>query len=68
MFQVLDSSARTGAESVTLRVSELDAHVERLRQEGVDVPEPVRVEGFANLWFCQFKDPEGNTVGLPEGA
>jgi hypothetical protein len=68
LFQVLDSSESIGKTTVTLRVLNLNAHVERLRREGVTVPAPIKIEGFENLWFCRFQDPEGNNVGLVEGG
>lgn len=67
-FQVLDDPEGAGLGTVSLHVAELTAQVERLRREGMAVPDPVQVEGFDNLRFCPFTDPEGNQVGLLEGA
>lgn len=68
LFQVLDNPDQSGSATVTLRITDLDAHIERLQREGIEVPRPVNVEGFENLRYSQFKDPEGNEVGLLEGA
>lgn len=68
LFQVLDTADGAGTATITLHVSRLTAEVERLRRHGVDVPDPVRIEGFDDLWYCRFSDPEGNEVGLLEGA
>lgn len=67
LLQVLDSAKGAGNAVVTLRTAGLDDHVARLRREGVEIPDPVKVEGFETLRFAQFADPEGNTVGLLEG-
>ncbi|UZD69376.1 VOC family protein [Brucella sp. JSBI001] len=68
LFQVLDNAEESGAATVTLHITDLDAHIARLRREGIDVSDPVYVEGFESLRFSQFEDPEGNKVGLLEGA
>lgn len=68
LFQVLDSPDKAGQAVVTLHVGDLNAHVERLRSAGVDVPDPASVDGFDSLMLCQFADPEGNVVSLLEGA
>ena len=68
LFQVLDSPAGAGGTAVTLHVDHLDPVVKRLRDRGVVVPDPVKVEGFDNLRYCRFADPEGNEVGLLDGA
>lgn len=70
LFQVLDSSDPngTGTTTVTLHVDDLDSGLKRLRDAGVDVPDPQPVEGFATLRYCVFRDPEGNEVGLLDGA
>lgn len=68
LFQVLDDSQQSGTATVTLKVSHLNVQIQRLRDEGVDLPDPVDVEGFENLRYCQFADPEGNVVGLLEGG
>lgn len=67
LFQVLDSPDGHGGTTVTLRVADLDAESRRLESAGIDLPEPVRIEGFDTLRFAQFADPEGNTVGLLDG-
>lgn len=67
LFQVLDSDDGHGGATVTLHVPDLDAEIERLKDLGIEVPEPVKVEGFDTLRFTQFDDPEGNTVGLLDG-
>lgn len=68
LFQVLDSEEDHGRATVTLHVPDLDAQIERLAEEGIKIPEPVKVEGFDNLRFAQIFDPEGNTVGLLDGS
>ena len=68
LFQVLDNPKQAGAATATFHISDLDKQVERLKEAGFDVPEPQHVEGFDNLRYCEFKDPEGNTVGLVEGS
>lgn len=67
LFQVLDNPDAAGRAVVTIRTNELDEHVDRLRGAGVELPDPVNVDGFDTLRFAQFADPEGNTVGLLEG-
>ena len=67
LFQVLDNPKASGKAVVTLRTADLDAHVDRLRLASVTIPDPVEVKGFDTLRFCEFCDPEGNTVGLLEG-
>lgn len=67
LFQVLDSADDVGKAVVTIRTTKLDGHVDRLRSAGVEIPDPVDVDGFDTLRFAQFADPEGNTVGLLEG-
>lgn len=67
LFQVLDNPDGRGGTTVTLRVPELDAEIRRLGSAGIDVPAPVKIEGFDTLRFAQFSDPEGNTVGLLDG-
>ena len=68
LFQVLDNAEERGGATVTMHVPDLDAQIERLAEAGIEVPEPVKVEGFDNLRFAQFHDPEGNTVGLLDGS
>lgn len=68
LFQVLDDAQASGTATVVLHVSELGRHVERLRQRGIAVPDPVKIDGFESLWYCRFHDPEGNEVGLLEGS
>lgn len=67
VFQVLDNSQGVDDTTVTLRVVDLDTEITRLGTVGIEVPEPTKVDGFDTLRFTQFKDPEGNTVGLLEG-
>jgi predicted enzyme related to lactoylglutathione lyase len=67
LFQVLESSDGHGSATVTLHVPDLDTEMDRLANEGIEVPDPVKVEGFESLRFTQFSDPEGNTVGLLDG-
>ena len=67
-FQVLDDAQHSGRTTVTLKVTGLDDHVERLRGFGINIPDPVDVVGFDSLRYCQFNDPEGNEVGLLEGS
>jgi len=66
LFQVLDQP-REARVDVSLRISGLDAEIARLRRAGVDIPDPVKVEGFGTLRLVQFSDPEGNRVNLLEG-
>lgn len=68
LFQVLDSAEEHGGATVTLHVPDLDAQIRRLAKTGIEVPQPVKVEGFGSLRFAQFSDPEGNTVGLLDGS
>lgn len=68
LFQVLDSDDGQGGTTVTLHVPDLDAETERLGRAGIEVPEPVKVEGFDTLRYAEFADPEGNTVGLLDGS
>ncbi len=67
LFQVLDApdGERT---TVSLRIVKLNAEIERLLIAGIEVPEPAKVEGFDNLRWSAFTDPEGNQVNLLEGA
>lgn len=67
LFQVLDNP-KSDTIPVTLRVPDLDKERERLSAQGIDVPDPVKVDGFDTLRFAQFQDPEGNIVGLLDGA
>ena len=67
-FQVLDNSEASGTTTVTLHVADLGDQVNRLRRNGVEVPDPIKVEGFETLRYCHFNDPEGNEVGMLEGA
>lgn len=68
LFQVLDNPLQAGAATASFHIVDLDKHVARLKKVGFDVPQPRRIEGFDTLRYCEFKDPEGNTVGLVEGA
>ncbi len=68
LFQVLDNPEGAGSATVTLRIDDLDRKIEQLRANEIDVPSPAPVQGFDTLRFCRFSDPEGNTVGLLEGA
>jgi predicted enzyme related to lactoylglutathione lyase len=68
LFQVLDNSSERTRVAVSLRVADLDANIERLRAAGVAVGNPQPVEGFATLRFVSVRDPEGNTLGLLDGA
>jgi len=68
LFQVLDSAENHDRARVTLHVSDLDAEIARLKDAGIKVPKPVKVEGFATLRYAEFADPEGNTVGLLDGS
>ena len=68
LFQVLDSAEGRGHATVTMHVADLDAEIARLAKVGIDVPEPVKIEGFDTLRYAEFTDPERNTVGLLDGA
>lgn len=68
LLQVLDSDDDPGSSTVTLHVPDLDDEIGRLREAGIDVPPPIKVEGFETLRYAQFVDPEGNTVGLLDGS
>ncbi|WCR12277.1 hypothetical protein JHW45_08180 [Paracoccus stylophorae] len=68
LFQVLDSAEGQGTTTVTLHVPDLGTEIERLKNAGINVPEPVKVEGFDTLHYAGFADPEGNTVGLLDGS
>lgn len=67
-FQVLDSAEGHGGATVTMHVSGLDTEIARLARAGINVPEPVKIEGFDTLRYADFTDPEGNKVGLLEGT
>jgi predicted enzyme related to lactoylglutathione lyase len=67
LFQVLDSSEGHGGATVTLHVHDLNAEINRLDEAGIEVPQPVKVEGFDTLRYSEFADPEGNTIGLLDG-
>lgn len=67
-FQVLDNPEGAGLAVVSLRITDLDAQVERLRGHGVTIADPVKVEGFETLRYASIRDPEGNEVDLLEGA
>ena len=66
-FQVLDlpQGDRT---AVSLRIAGLDAEIARLREAGVDIPDPQAVGGFDSLRWTTFPDPEGNVVNLLDGS
>lgn len=68
LFQVIDFAGGPDGTVVTLKVDDLDAEVARLRRLGFGVAEPSKVPGFATLRFCSLKDPEGNELGLLDGA
>lgn len=68
LFQVLDSADDAGTATVTLRITDLDAHVARMRLQGMKIPDPSPVPGFGTLRYTRFSDPEGNEVGLLEGS
>ena len=67
LFQVLDSAEGHGGATVTLHIPNLDALIRRLSGAGIDVPGPVDVEGFENLRYSEFSDPDGNKVRIPDG-
>ena len=67
LFQVLDSPEKARV-AVSCRIENLDWEIDRLRQAGVDVPPPVKVDGFDDLRLTTFTDPENNTVNLLEGS
>lgn len=68
LFQVLDNGEQVGKATATFHITDLDHQVARLKDAGVDVPDATPVEGFAALRYCEFKDPEGNMIGLVEGS
>lgn len=68
LFQVLDSAESHGDSTVTMHVSNLDAEIARLAKAGIDLPEPVKIEGFDTLRYAEFSDPEGNKIGLLDGS
>lgn len=67
LFQVLDDpdGQRT---AVSLAVRDLPSQVRRLRGQGITLPDPQPVEGFDDLIWTAFHDPEGNSVNLLDGA
>ncbi|MEP3332415.1 hypothetical protein [Sedimentitalea sp.] len=65
---MLDNDGNHGKATVTLHVSNLDAQITRLKNAGIDVPEPVKVEGFETLRYVEFTNPEDNTIGLLDGS
>lgn len=66
-LQVLDNPQDAGNTVVSLRIESLDAELSRLRDAGVEIADAQSVDGFATLRFVEFRDPEGNRVGLLEG-
>lgn len=68
LLQVLDGKNGAGGATVTLRVDDLDAALARLKEEGIVLSSPRKVEGFTTLRYAHGKDPEGNTLGLLDGA
>lgn len=70
LFPVLDKPGQGGAATVTLHVANLDATTARLRATGSVPTDPdlAPVQGFQSLRFSSFEDPEGNAVGLLDGA
>ena len=66
LFQVLDAQ-KDAPTAVSIRIDDLDAEIERLRNAGITVPDPVNVDGFDTLRWAAFTDPEGNKVSLLEG-
>ena len=69
LFQVLDNPVGANKKVVvTLHVDDLDAEIKRLATVGLEVPESIRVPGFASLRYVRFWDPEGNEVGLLDGS
>lgn len=65
-FQVLDATDDDRV-VISLRIADLSADIARLRQAGLDVPDPAVVEGFDTLRLTAFADPEGNRINLLEG-
>lgn len=68
LLQVLDNQGEGGAITVTLRIKNLDIELKRLEAAGIAFPAPEAVPGFKTLRYTRSKDPEGNQVGLLEGA
>lgn len=66
LFQVLDNPGAAST-AVSLKISDLDAHVARLRDAAVEVAGPSKVHGFETLRYAAFADPEDNPVGLLVG-
>ena len=66
LFQVLDNRHSKPA-TVALRVDDADKEIARLREAGIEVPEPTKVDGFHSLRYTELEDPEGDIVGLLDG-
>ncbi|WP_370159301.1 VOC family protein [Limimaricola soesokkakensis] len=67
LLQVLDSPEGAGSTTVTLHVADLEAERARLAKLRIEVPQPVRIEGFETLRYAEISDPEGNQVGFLDG-
>lgn len=68
LLQVLDNKGEGGPISVTLLIKDLDIELKRLEAAGIAFPAPEAVPGFDTLRYTSMKDPEGNEVGLLDGA
>ncbi len=67
LFQVIEDPARQGETQFAFRVASLDGELTRLRQAGIDIPEPADVGGFSTLRYAETADPEGVATGLLDG-
>ncbi|WP_018155939.1 VOC family protein [Demetria terragena] len=64
IFQVILDPARSGSQSFAFAVDSLDAEVRRVADAGLAPGSGWAVQGFENLHFVPFSDPEGVEVGL----
>lgn len=67
LFQVIELPDRQGEISVAFRVADADGEAARLRDAGLDIDDPMPVEGFATLRYAEARDPEGVPLGLLDG-
>ncbi|MGO1973580.1 MAG: VOC family protein [Propionibacteriaceae bacterium] len=68
LFQVIEDPRRAGETSTAFRVADLDTEATRLQGIGLELLEPVPVEGFTSLRYAEARDPEGVPMGLLDGA
>lgn len=67
LFQVIEQPERRGETSVAFGVADVEDEATRLQGAGIDVGDPVPVEGFTTLRYVEICDPEGVPLGLLDG-